>query len=279
MTESQSYNRRFIDVNGKRTHFLEAGTDNDQTLVLIHSGEFGGAAEMSWERNIGGLADDFHVLAPDLLGYGHSEKLFSFEDQFDLRVEHIREFLDVLRVDSAHFVGNSMGAGYVGSVACESEPLSWDVDKIVMISGDGQPPQGFGEVIRDFDGSREAIEQILDLLFYSEWYAEDYVERKQEYSRLPGHWQCTAGVRFDPPFDVDQAFRRRKDYENIDVPTLIVGGEQDELKPTEDLLDLYERMSSTNGAVEIEFFEEAQHCAHVEHPEAFNRRVTEFLQD
>lgn len=278
MASTRAYEQRVVDVNGTRTNYLEAGADNDQAVVLIHSGEFGGAAEMSWERNIAGLAEEFHVIAPDLLGYGDSEKLFSFEDQFDLRVRHIRDFLDVLRVDSAHFVGNSMGAGYVGSVACEDEPLAWDIDKIVMISGDGQPPQGFGDIIKNFDGSRDSIEDILGLLFYDEWYDDEYVDRKLAYSRQPGHWQCTAGVRFDPPFEQDLSFRRRKDYEHIDVPTLIVGGVQDPVKPAEDLEALQETVSTGGTHTEIELFDEAQHCAHIEHPDAFNDRVIEFLR-
>ncbi len=38
---------RFIEVNGIRTHYLEAG--DRPPLVLLHSGEFGGSAELCWE--------------------------------------------------------------------------------------------------------------------------------------------------------------------------------------------------------------------------------------
>jgi pimeloyl-ACP methyl ester carboxylesterase len=43
--------------------------------VLLHFGEFGGSAELCWEFNIGPLAGDFRVIAPDWLGFGGTDKL------------------------------------------------------------------------------------------------------------------------------------------------------------------------------------------------------------
>jgi len=46
--------------------------------VLLHSGEFGGSAELCWEFNIGPLAGDVRVIAPDRLGFGGTDKLRDF---------------------------------------------------------------------------------------------------------------------------------------------------------------------------------------------------------
>ncbi len=57
---------RYLDVGGIRTHYLDAG--DGPAVVLLHSGEFGGSAELCWEFNIGPLAGDFRVIAPDWRG-------------------------------------------------------------------------------------------------------------------------------------------------------------------------------------------------------------------
>ncbi len=41
--------------------------------MLLHSGEFGGSAELCWEFSIGPLARDFRVIAPDWLGFGGTD--------------------------------------------------------------------------------------------------------------------------------------------------------------------------------------------------------------
>ena len=73
---------RFVQVDGIRTHYLEAmpadreGSDHER-VVLVHSGEFGARAELSWRHNIAELGRQFHVYAPDLVGFGRTELLYN----------------------------------------------------------------------------------------------------------------------------------------------------------------------------------------------------------
>ena len=67
---------RYVDVDGVRTHYREAGSS--PVVVLLHSGEFGACAELSWEFNIGPLARHFRVIAPDWLGFGQTDKVHDF---------------------------------------------------------------------------------------------------------------------------------------------------------------------------------------------------------
>src|SRR5882762_1596314 len=97
---------RFVDVLGMRTHYLESG--RGFPVVLLHSGEFGASAELSFEFTLPALSDRFHVIAPDWLGFGESAKIFSFEDMRGFRIRHITAFLKVLGIGRAHFIGNSM---------------------------------------------------------------------------------------------------------------------------------------------------------------------------
>src|ERR1700739_5173035 len=99
--------RRTELVDGLVTSYLKAGQGNP--VVLLHGGEFGASAELGWERNIAALAAQHRVLAPDQLGFGQSAKVIDFADGRGLRIRHVARFCEVLGVDSAHLVGNSMG--------------------------------------------------------------------------------------------------------------------------------------------------------------------------
>ncbi|RQG95402.1 alpha/beta fold hydrolase [Natrarchaeobius chitinivorans] len=273
-----TYDTAYVDVNGIRTHYLEAGRDHDETVLLVHSGEFGAAAEFSWSAIIDGLAEQYHVLAPDMIGYGHTEKLFSFEDQFDLRVSHVGAFLETLCVDQAHVVGNSLGGGDVLSVASEPAPCEWPIEKAVSISGGGGPPDQFQDILTEFDGSRDAMADILDVLFAEEWWDESYLDRRVEMSRVPGQWQATAAIRFEPPFEQDRTFRRSNRYDRIDVPTLVVAGADDVLKSVDKMRSVHDEISD-DADTRFEVIEDCGHCAQIEQPDRCLEVLLDFLEE
>ena len=101
-----AFRRRFVNVSGIRTHYLEAG--DGPVLVLLHSGEFGGCAELTWEHNIPALAEQFRVIAPDWLGFGETDKLYDFVSGAERRMRHLVAFLELLAIGEADFAGASM---------------------------------------------------------------------------------------------------------------------------------------------------------------------------
>ncbi|HYB37746.1 MAG TPA: alpha/beta fold hydrolase [Mycobacterium sp.] len=63
------------DLKGPlKLHYHEAGVGNDQTIALLHGSGPGASSWTNFARNIGVLAQYFHVLAVDQPGYGHSDK-------------------------------------------------------------------------------------------------------------------------------------------------------------------------------------------------------------
>ena len=78
--DPQMIESKYVAVDGVNTHYLEAGDPDAPTVALLHSGEFGGCAEISWEFAVPALAEHFHVVAPDWLGFGRTDKVFDFAD-------------------------------------------------------------------------------------------------------------------------------------------------------------------------------------------------------
>src|SRR5687768_10593104 len=261
---------RFVDVEGMRTHYLEAGAGFP--LVLLHSGEFGGCAELSWEFNLPALAEHFHVIAPDWLGFGESAKIFSFDDMVSLRIRHMAALLTRLGISHAHFIGNSMGGGVLARVAAMDEPC-WPIARMVLASAGGVAPVNeTRRLLNSYDGTREHMKRIIEatILVSPVRSDEAYLEKRHRISLIPGAWECTAAARFRRP-GVRTREREETDYRDIKRPTLIVAGGRDPLREP----GYAYRLQMEIAGSELIVFEEAAHFPHIDFPDRFNRAAIE----
>ena len=191
--------RRTIVVDGLATSYLEAGEGDP--VVLLHGGEFGASAELGWERNIAALAARYRVLAPDSWASAQSAKVVDFVDGRGMRIRHVARFCEVLGIDSAHFVGNSMGAINLLTDATSDAPLL-PVRSLAIICGGGEIQQNrHFEALQQYDATLPAMRRIVEALFYDAGYPadDDYVRRRYESSIAPGAWEAVAAARFRRP--------------------------------------------------------------------------------
>jgi pimeloyl-ACP methyl ester carboxylesterase len=263
---------RVIDIEGLRTHYLEGG--RGETVVLLHSGEFGGCAELSWEFTLPALAGHFHVIAPDWLGFGQSAKVFSFEDMRGLRVRHIANLLRTLGIEAAHFIGNSMGGGMLADVAAAQSP-AWPIKKMILAGAGGFAPANEARtILNSYDGTREHMRRVLHTVLAHSSLRDDeaYLDKRHRLSLIPGAWECTAAARFRRP-GVKGSERESTDYSAIPFPTLIVTGAKDPLREPGFGAKLQKEIAGS----ELIVFEDAAHFPHIDEPEAFNRAAIAFL--
>ena len=274
--------RRHVVVDGHATSYLEGGSG--QTVVLLHGGEFGAGAELGFERILGALAERFHVLAPDMLGFGESAKVVDFNDGRGLRIRHIAAWCRVLGVESAHFVGNSMGAVMLLADLTSDRPVL-PVRSLVAICGGGAIQQGpHMQALYDFDATMPAMRRIVTALFHDAAYPADvdFVRRRYESSTAPGAWEAVAAARFRRPNSAAQAagagsvgLVNDRPYERIRVPTLVVEGECDKLLPPGWAKELADRVRVGSAAV----IPQAGHCPQIEQPAAVSRLLIEFFEN
>ncbi|HLG73105.1 MAG TPA: alpha/beta hydrolase [Chloroflexota bacterium] len=264
---------RYVMAGGIRTHYLEAG--EGEPLMLIHSGEFSGRAEFSWRYNIGALSNHFHVYAPDVVGFGRTEKIVNFSDQANFRVRHIRAFMDALCIDAAHFMGNSFGGSLIMTVAGAEKP-AWNIRSIVASSGGGFAPDNDArKVLTLYDGSREGMREILKVLFYDEkWWADELVDERWKAAIEPGAWEAIAAARLSVPGKEKGFGSERTNPANIKVPVLICGGDQDLLREPGCWQDLHAKIPGS----ELKIFSPARHCPHIEFADEFNALAIDFLK-
>ncbi|MBB5915468.1 pimeloyl-ACP methyl ester carboxylesterase [Nocardia transvalensis] len=268
--------RRTLVVDGARTSYLEAGTG--APVVLLHGGEFGVGAELGWEHTIDALARRYRVLAPDMLGFGESAKIIDFTDGRGLRIRHIARFLALLGVESAHFVGNSMGAINL-LVDATSETPRLPMRSLVAICGGGEIQSNeHMRALYDYDATFEGMRRIVAALFYARSYPADevYVQRRYEASIAPGAWEALAAARFRRPgAEPPPGPSSKRAYERIAVSSLIVEGARDKLLPDGWAEEIAGQIADARHTV----VPEAGHCPQIEQPDTVNRLLLEFLDD
>lgn len=269
-----SFRSHYVRAGGVMTHYIEAG--EGFPLVLLHSGEFGGCCELSWERNIDALSRHFRVVAPDWAGFGKTEKIFSFDDIYSYRVDHITAFLHTLGIGRAHFMGNSMGGTVLLSTMARRD-CPWQVERAVVVSGGGEVPENEARaILNSYDGSREHMRRIVEVMFKNPavYGDEAYIDRRHELSRAPGAWECTAAARFRAPWRERGAFAPPKpDYSGINCPVLLVTGGQDPLRAP----GFGPKLQLEIPGSQLHVFENAGHCPHIDEAEAFNKIAIAFL--
>src|SRR5512140_2516120 len=116
----------FLTIQGIRVHYLCAG-DGGTTVILLHGGGVDCAA-LSWGGFLPELAENYRVIAPDLPGYGETDRP-DVPYSMNYYIQFLAGFLDQLGTPCATLAGISMGGGIALGFAL-SNPAR--VEKLVL---------------------------------------------------------------------------------------------------------------------------------------------------
>jgi pimeloyl-ACP methyl ester carboxylesterase len=121
---------RFVEIEGVRVHYQEAGASDAPPVLLIHGFC---ASNFVWNEVLVPLAEaGFRVIAPDLIGFGFSEKPEGGEYTIETQARMVCGLMDALGVGCATLVGSSYG-GAVAAV-CALDHAS-RVERLVLVAG------------------------------------------------------------------------------------------------------------------------------------------------
>lgn len=131
MTRTRSAKREFRDVTvGEvRIRAVEAGQGNGPPLLLIHGFI---VSHEEWDDVIDELAQKFHVIAPDLPGFGDSAKPSPsrYEYGFDAFAESMADLIAGFSLGRVHVMGHSLGGAVAMKLAARHPEL---VDKLILV--------------------------------------------------------------------------------------------------------------------------------------------------
>ena len=228
---------REVRYRDHRIHYLTAGSGGPP-LVLVH----GGASDCTdWVPTMSALSDRFTMYAPDLPGFGRSDRRetgYYLTDFF----EFLEEFVSLMGVERTALVGHSFGARVCLGVALERPDL---VSRLVMVDGAGLGKTSwFGvALLTAFDKARQLLHKPL--------LNPTFLTREGD----DPDWACV------------------EDLPKLRVPTLLIWRQRDPYLP----LDNARRAVDLIPDARLEIMPGLGHAPHRTYADAFYRLVREFL--
>jgi len=268
------YHDRTVFVGDVKTHFLEAGSGPD--LILLHGGEYGASAEITWRHNIGELAERFHVIAPDMLGWGGTDKIYNFSDPAGHRIRHLQRLFELLGIGEAFLVGNSAGGGTILRAAV-LQPPPFRIRKMVTICGNASVFKTVSQADLDnYTPSMESMQRIVTLLFHdAKWHTEENIRQRYEASIIPGAWETLSAARLRSP--VHQARSTTGEFvsklSRLEIPLLIMSCEHDPLNQKDWDVEFQKIVPRSK----VYRFLHSAHEPQIEETETFNSALSDFL--
>ena len=268
---------RFVDVDGVRVHYQEAGDAEGPPMILIHGFA---TSNLVWSKVfLDFAAGGFRVIAPDLLGYGYSDKPSDLDYTIARQAEMVVDFMKQLGVERAVLVGSSYGAAVAATVALDHPAM---VEKLILVGAvnNNRPTRYllmrlFGSpIIGDIlspllVGSRLLLRKRMKRVYDKHSWVLD--ERRVDARHLPLRTRNAhrAIIRTVRRWDAERVSR---DAHLLTQPTLLVWGDTDREVPLQDGERLHEAIPGSR----LMIFRDCGHLPHEEYPERFTRVVVEF---
>ncbi|MFJ7978341.1 alpha/beta fold hydrolase [Peribacillus sp. NPDC096379] len=244
-----------------------------------HGAGLGTNSETNWAGILTILGEKFHVLAPDLIGYGNTD----IPENIDLthwewttaRIRQVLELMDHNNIQKAHLVGNSMD-GVISFSAAIYAPDRFN-KIITMGSAGGELKELTPELVRatnfDKDPTVQNLKNILISFMYDESIIinildniEDRYEkvmRKEVREIFPKLFaQSPTEYMFSP-----------SNLMRIKQKVLLIHGYEDRLVPKESSLTLLEHIPNA----QLVLLKQCGHWAQIEQKDRFIQLVEQFL--
>jgi haloacetate dehalogenase len=276
---------RTIHANGIRQHYLEAG--DGPAVVLLH-----GFPETSyaWRFQIPELAKKYRVIAPDLRGYGETDKPSSGYDKRTMATD-LRELMRALNLSKIALVGHDRGAR-VATRFAKDHPEA--VDRLVVM--DNVPTRIVG---RELDGTKakgywfflfhlvpdlpEALiagrEDIWLRYYFSDWCFDPLTIQGEAFEtyvkayRAPG---AIRGAMEDYRANASDVAQDNADASvKIACPVMLLRGR--DFKLVGEMFDMPRVWAAMASNLVTHAIPECGHLPHEEKPEEINRLLIDFL--
>ncbi|WP_020394561.1 alpha/beta fold hydrolase [Thiolinea disciformis] len=261
-----------IQAAGILTNYHDVGSG--EPVLLIHGSGPGVSAWANWRLTMPSLAEAFRVIAPDMAGFGFSERPENYTYNMDNWVTQALGLLDALGIQRASVVGNSFGGALALALAIRHPDR---VNKLVLMGSVGVPftiTEGLDRVW-GYQPSLEAMKALLDIFAYSRELVNDELANLRYQASIRPGFQESFSAMFPAPRQrwVDAMASKLEDIRALPHQTLIIHGREDQVIPLQnayDLLGLIQR-------AELHVFGQCGHWTQIEYAPAFNMLVKHFL--
>lgn len=265
---------KFVATSRGDVHYNEVG--EGQPLILLHGSGPGATGWSNFAKNMSVLGEKYRCIAIDMPGWGKSFPV-SLEER--KHAETALEIMDILGLEKAAFIGNSMG----GATSIRFAAMHHDrVSHLITMgsgaggvrlygAGDG-PTEGLKVLWKAYrDPSPESMRELVEIMTFDKANASDELvtQRSESARSRPDHLENFIEGLGRPrfPFVSDDELRA------ISAPTLLIHGRDDRVVHFENSLYLVSLIPNSR----LVLLNRCGHWAQVEHPDEFNSLVDAFV--
>ena len=263
-----------VDAAGIPTNIHDSVVDpGGGTVLLIHGSGPGVSAWANWRLTMPALASHFRVVAPDIIGFGYTERTVG-DYSLDTWTRHVVGVLDALEIEKAHVVGNSFGGSLALSLAIRHPDRVRRLGLMGAVGLDFSLTPGL-DAVWGYEPSVEAMAELLRIFTATPAPGLDDLARlRYEASIRPGVHEAYAAMfpaprqRWVTALSHDEAL-----VAGISAPTIIFHGREDRVIPLATSLRLFQLIPDA----QLHVFGNCGHWTQIEHAEEFNRLLRDFL--
>lgn len=229
-----------------------------EVVLFIHGA---GGGEYTWSYQKGFFEKQFNPVIIELPGHGKSGG--EGEQEIGRYAEHVHAFLKAIRLSKVTLVGHSMGGAIVQTLALTHPEV---IHKIVLV-GTGARLRVLPMILNGIKDNFEETVRKITRFAYSRKASSDLIERG-----ISDLMRCRPEVLYGDFLACDR-FDIMNEVEKIDLPTLVLCGDEDELTTVKYSQFLHSRIKHSK----LEILPNAGHMVMMESPKAFDEKIGEFI--
>ncbi len=250
-----------VHINGKQISYWigrKSLLEGREVILFIHGA---GGGQYTWSYQKGFFEKRFNPIIIELPGHGGSGG--DGEEEIGRYAEHVYSFLKAMGLSKVFLVGHSMGGAIVQTLALTHS----EVIKGIVLVGTGARLRVFPVVLNGINNDFEETVRKITQFAYSRKAPVDLIEKG-----VLDLMKCRPEVLYGDFLACDR-FDIMNEVEKIDLPTLILCGEEDELTPVKYSQFLQNRIKGSK----LEVLPHAGHMVMMESGKAFNEKIAEFI--
>ena len=231
-------------------------------------------AYSNWRLVLPAFGEDLHVLAPDMVGFGYSDRPDDVEYNVQTWADQTVGFMDAMGIKKAHLVGNSFGGAIALRIATQHPER---VDQLVLMGSMGVdfPITEGLDTVWGYEGTIDSMRNVLDFFAYSrDLVNEELAQVRYEASVEPGFQEAFSAM-FPAPRQrwVDAMSTPEAEISKLTHRTLVMHGREDKVIPVSNSYKLEGLIDNADLAV----FSHCGHWSMIERTADFNRLVRDFF--
>ncbi len=272
MTQTRPEIACSIQTGAFKTNYHDRG--EGFPVVFLHGSGPGVTAYANWNKIFPFLEKDYRVIAPDLVGFGYTERIEGQTFSMNVWVRQTLDLFDALGIEKANLIGNSFGGALALSVAIKAPER---VNKLVLMGAMGVSfPITYGlDKVWGYTPSPANMERLLEIFTYDHTFATpELAESRYQGSIQPGFQESFSAMFPEPRQDGVEDMAGNQHYiRDIQHETLIIHGREDRVIPLENSYKLLQLIPNA----ELHVFGKCGHWSQIERSEEFAEQLKLFF--